>query len=106
MRVGSAVHLGTLVTIGIQVVRWLLIVVVIAVALAVLYRVAPDRDAPGRPPARRRWQVGLRTVFLLVAVVVVVPTQPPVDDRGPCLCNFSVRIPGRRLAPRCSLHGK
>lgn len=44
--------LGTsgLVGILIQVVRWVLVVAVISVALAVLYRIAPDRDAP-----RLRW---------------------------------------------------
>jgi membrane protein len=58
---------STLVTIGIQVVRWLLIVVVIAVALAVLYRVAPDRDAP-----KIRWtSVGaaIATVLWILASV-------------------------------------
>jgi membrane protein len=61
--------LGTnaLVTFGIQVVRWLLIVVVIAVALAVLYRVAPDRDAP-----KIRWTsvgAGIATVLWILASV-------------------------------------
>ena len=58
---------STLVTVGIQVVRWALIVVVIAVALAVLYRVAPDRDAP-----KIRWtSVGaiIATVLWIVASV-------------------------------------
>ena len=38
-----------------QVVRWFLLVVLIVIALAVVYRVAPDRDAPsssGRASAR------------------------------------------------------
>ena len=58
---------STLATIGIQVVRWLLIVVVITVALAVLYRVAPDRDAP-----KVRWVsvgAGIATVLWLLASV-------------------------------------
>jgi len=58
---------STLVTVAIQVVRWLLIVVVIAIALAVLYRVAPDRDAP-----KMRWtSVGaaIATVLWIVASV-------------------------------------
>lgn len=60
------VVLGFLGTSGIvlflvQVARWLLIVVVIAVALAVLYRVAPDRDAP-----KLRWvSVGAAIATLL-----------------------------------------
>ncbi len=51
----------------IQVVRWVLIVVVISVALAVLYRVAPDRDAP-----KMRWtSVGaaIATILWVVASV-------------------------------------
>ena len=54
-------------TIVVQVVRWVLIVVVISVALAVLYRVAPDRDAP-----KLRWvSVGalIATVLWIVASV-------------------------------------
>ena len=48
-----------------QVVRWVLIAVLVSVALAVLYRVAPDRDAP-----KMRWvSVGAAaaTVLWLVA---------------------------------------
>lgn len=61
--------LGTsgIVTFLIQAVRWLLIVVVITIALAVLYRVAPDRDAP-----KLRWVsvgAGIATVLWLVASV-------------------------------------
>ena len=51
----------------IQVARWALIVVVISVALAILYRVAPDRDAP-----KMRWtSVGaaVATVLWIVASV-------------------------------------
>ncbi|SDS13769.1 membrane protein [Friedmanniella luteola] len=58
---------STLATLGIQVVRWLLIVVVITAALAVLYRVAPDRDAP-----KLRWVsvgAGIATVLWLLASV-------------------------------------
>ncbi len=61
--------LGTsiLVTILIQVVRWVLIVAVISAALAILYRVAPDRDAP-----KVRWtSVGaaIATVLWILASV-------------------------------------
>jgi membrane protein len=51
----------------IQVGRWLLLVAVIAVALAVLYRVAPDRDAP-----QMRWvSVGaaVATVLWVIASI-------------------------------------
>jgi membrane protein len=48
-----------------QVVRWIVIAVLVTVALAVLYRVAPDRDAP-----KLRWVsvgAGVATVIWLVA---------------------------------------
>jgi len=52
---------------AIQAVRWILIVVVIAVALAVLYRVAPDRDAP-----KMRWVsvgAGFATLLWVLASI-------------------------------------
>jgi membrane protein len=58
---------GGIVEFLIQVVRWVLIVVVIAGALAVLYRVAPDRDAP-----KMRWTsvgAGIATVLWVLASV-------------------------------------
>lgn len=51
----------------VQAARWLLIVVVITVALAVLYRVAPDRDAP-----KLRWVsvgAGIATLLWLLASI-------------------------------------
>ena len=51
----------------VQAIRWVLIVVVITIALAVLYRVAPDRDAP-----KLRWVsvgAGVATLLWLVASV-------------------------------------
>jgi membrane protein len=51
----------------IQAARWVLIVVVITIALAVLYRVAPDRDAP-----KIRWVsvgAGIATLLWIVASV-------------------------------------
>jgi membrane protein len=61
--------LGTngVVLFGVQAARWVLIVVVITVALAVLYRVAPDRDAP-----KLRWVsvgAGVATLLWIVASV-------------------------------------
>jgi membrane protein len=38
--------LGVIATIGAQVVRWVGLVVLMVIALALLYRVGPDRDAP------------------------------------------------------------
>ena len=58
---------STLVTVLIQVVRWALIVVVISAALAVLYRVAPDRDAP-----KMRWVsvgAGIATLLWVLASI-------------------------------------
>lgn len=51
----------------VQAARWVLIVVVITVALAVLYRIAPDRDAP-----KIRWVsvgAGIATLLWIVASV-------------------------------------
>ena len=42
----NALQLGTLINVIVQIVRWVLLVVLIIVALAVVYRLAPDRDAP------------------------------------------------------------
>jgi membrane protein len=42
----NALQLGTFINVVVQVVRWVLLVALIIVALAVVYRLAPDRDAP------------------------------------------------------------
>ena len=42
----NALQLGTFVNVIVQIVRWALLVVLVLVALAVVYRLAPDRDAP------------------------------------------------------------
>ena len=42
----NALNLGTFINILVQVVRWVLLVVLVIIALAIVYRVAPDRDAP------------------------------------------------------------
>ncbi len=42
----DALQLGTVGTVIAQVVRWALLVLLVVVALAVIYRVAPDREAP------------------------------------------------------------
>lgn len=42
----NALNLGTFINLIVQVIRWVLLVVLIIVALAVVYRTAPDRDAP------------------------------------------------------------
>ena len=42
----NALDLGTAINVGVEIVRWTLLVVLIVVALGILYRTAPDRDAP------------------------------------------------------------
>jgi membrane protein len=42
----NALNLGTFINIIVQVIRWVLLVALIVVALAVVYRIAPDRDSP------------------------------------------------------------
>jgi membrane protein len=61
----QALPLGIVGTILAQVVRWVLLLGVFAGSLAVLYRVAPDRDAP-----RFRW-VSLGSVIVTVAWALV-----------------------------------
>ncbi|PXY25250.1 YihY/virulence factor BrkB family protein [Prauserella sp. PE36] len=63
----SALDLGLAGRIGGEVVRWLLLIGLFTVSLAVLYRIAPDRAAP-----RWRWVstgAGLATVLWIVASV-------------------------------------
>ena len=63
----DALPLGVVGTVLAQVARWLLLLVVMAGSLAVLYRIAPDRDAP-----RFRWvSLGSVVVTVLWAVVSV-----------------------------------
>jgi membrane protein len=61
----NALPLGIVGTILAQVIRWVLLLGVMALALSVLYRVAPDRDAP-----RFRW-VSLGSVVVTVIWAVV-----------------------------------
>jgi membrane protein len=42
----NALNLGTFVNVVVQVIRWVLLVVLVIIALAIVYRAAPDRDAP------------------------------------------------------------
>ncbi|SEP17179.1 YihY/virulence factor BrkB family protein [Trujillonella endophytica] len=61
----DALPLGIVGTVLAQVVRWGLLLVVVAASLAVLYRVAPDRDSP-----RLTW-VSLGSVVVTVVWVVI-----------------------------------
>jgi membrane protein len=63
----GALQLSTIATVGVQVARWLLLLGIIVVALAVVYRVAPDRDSP-----KFTWVsvgAGVATVLWLVVSV-------------------------------------
>ena len=73
----DALPLGVLGTILAQVVRWGLLLAVFAGALAVLYRVAPDRDAP-----RLRWVSLGAVVVTVVWAVVSVGFSLYVDNFG------------------------
>jgi membrane protein len=42
----GALNLGTFINVVVQIIRWVLLVALVIVALAVVYRVAPDRDSP------------------------------------------------------------
>jgi membrane protein len=42
----NALQMGTFINVIVQIVRWVLLVALVLVALAVVYRLAPDRDAP------------------------------------------------------------
>jgi membrane protein len=59
----NALNLGTFINVIAQIVRWVLLVVLIIIALAVVYRLAPDRDAP---------QIKWTSVGALVAAVLWV----------------------------------
>jgi membrane protein len=61
----SALPLGIVGTVLAQVLRWVLLLGVMAGSLAVLYRIAPDRDAP-----RFRW-VSLGSVVVTIAWAIV-----------------------------------
>jgi membrane protein len=73
----DALPLGVVGTILAQVVRWVLLLAVFAGALAVLYRVAPDRDAP-----RLRWVSLGAVVVTVVWAVVSVGFSIYVDNFG------------------------
>jgi membrane protein len=73
----DALPLGVVGTILAQVIRWVLLLAVFAGALAVLYRVAPDRDAP-----RLRWVSLGAVVVTVVWAVVSVGFSLYVDNFG------------------------
>jgi membrane protein len=73
----GALPLGVVGTILAQVVRWVLLLAVFAGALAVLYRVAPDRDAP-----RFSWVSLGAVVVTVVWAIVSVGFSLYVDNFG------------------------
>jgi membrane protein len=73
----DALPLGIVGTILAQVLRWVMVLVVFAGSLAVLYRVAPDRDAP-----QFRWVSLGSVVVTVIWVVVSVGFSIYVDNFG------------------------
>jgi membrane protein len=73
----DALPLGVVGTILAQVVRWVLLLAIFAGALAVLYRVAPDRDAP-----RFSWVSLGAVVVTVVWAIVSVGFSLYVDNFG------------------------
>ncbi len=73
----NAVGLGTAATIAVQVVRWLGLVVAFVVALAVVYRLAPDRDSP-----RFRWVTPGAVVATVLWVIASIGFSVYVDQFG------------------------
>jgi membrane protein len=73
----EALPLGVVGTVLAQVVRWLLLLGVFAGALAVLYRVAPDRDAP-----QFRWVSLGSIVVTVVWAIVSIGFSIYVDNFG------------------------
>jgi membrane protein len=73
----DALPLGVFGTILAQVLRWVLLLAVFAGSLAVLYRVAPDRDAP-----RLRWVSLGAVVVTLIWALVSVGFSVYVDNFG------------------------
>jgi membrane protein len=63
----SSLGLPTIVQVAVEVVRWVGLVIAMMVALAILYRVAPDRDAP-----RMRWvSVGAVTATIVWVIASI-----------------------------------
>jgi membrane protein len=73
----DAVPLGPVATALAQVVRWVLLVAVVIVALAVVYRLAPDRDAP-----RVRWASTGAVVATVLWIAGSVAFSLYVDNFG------------------------
>jgi membrane protein len=73
----DALPLGPVATVLAQVVRWALLIAVVIVSLAVVYRVAPDRDAP-----RIRWTSTGAVVATLLWVAGSAAFSLYVDNFG------------------------
>ena len=73
----NAVGLGTVATLAVQVVRWVGLVLAFVIALAVLYRVAPDRDSP-----RFRWVTPGALVATVLWVIASIGFSVYVDQFG------------------------
>jgi membrane protein len=75
--VADAVGLGALGRLGAEAARWILLVVAVMAALAILYRIAPDRDAP-----KFRWVSIGSIVATVLWIVASVALSLYVDNFG------------------------
>jgi membrane protein len=75
--VASALSLSPVLRVAVEAGRWLLVLVVVGGALAVLYRLAPDRDAP-----KMRWVSVGSVVAVVVWIVASVGFSLYVDNFG------------------------
>ena len=73
----DALGLPPALRVGVEVLRWVGLVVVVSVALAVLYRLAPDRDAP-----KFRWVSVGAVIATLLWVIASVGFSLYVDNFG------------------------
>jgi membrane protein len=73
----GALQLGTSVNVIVQIVRWVLLVALVTAALAVVYRYAPDRDAP-----QFRWTSTGALVATVLWVLGTIAFDVYVDNFG------------------------
>jgi membrane protein len=75
--VANAVGLSGPALVGVQVLRWLVLLVVLAIALAVLYRIAPNRDDP-----QFKWASVGAAVAVVIWIVASIVFSLYVDNFG------------------------
>lgn len=73
----DAVGVSTLLRVALEIGRWVLVVVLVSLALAVLYRIAPDRDAP-----KLKWVSVGALIATVLWLVVSLAFSLYVDNFG------------------------